>query len=54
MLQMKMAMLPRTRNSRTVGEGVAKLLCRVCSDFSVLQLFFFPYLTTILPLKNKI
>lgn len=30
---MKTAMLLRTRNSRTVGEGVAKLLCRVCSDF---------------------
>lgn len=41
MLQMKMAMLPRTRNSRTVGEGVAKLLCRVCSDFfSVIAIFF--------------
>lgn len=30
---MKMAMLLRTRNLRTVGEGVAKLLCKVCLDF---------------------
>lgn len=52
--QMNMATLLRTRNARTVGEGVAKLLCRVSSDLFSGAAGSFPYLTTILPLKNKI
>lgn len=49
---MKMAILLSTRNSKDCGGRSCQATVHSAQIFSVLQLFLFPYLTIILPLKK--